>query len=149
MRRLLFVLTLAGALAAPVGAQAATTVEKIPFDDVVLLCNGHVVEISGTLLSTETTTTTPSGGATIAIHFQPQGVSGVDLATGTPYRATGLTRDVMVTSPPGGFTETFVNRFHIQATRGAESFVVSETFHITVSPDGTIRVVFDNFSSTC
>lgn len=52
-------------------------------------------------------------------------------------------------SPAGGFTETFVNRFHIQSTRGAESFVVTQTFHITITADGTIRVEFDNFSATC
>ena len=56
---------------------------------------------------------------------------------------------VGVTSPPGGYTETFVNQFHIQATGGAESFLVTELFHVTVTPDGTVRVMFDNFSSTC
>jgi hypothetical protein len=65
------------------------------------------------------------------------------------FHAVGLTRDVSVTSPPGGFTETFVNRFHIQATGGAQSFLVTELFHITVTADGTVRATIDNFSSTC
>jgi hypothetical protein len=56
---------------------------------------------------------------------------------------------VDVFSPPGGITSTFVNRFHIQATGGAQSFIVSETTHVTITPAGTVTVSFDNFSSTC
>jgi hypothetical protein len=84
-----------------------------------------------------------------AFHFQPQGVTGVDLVTGTVFHATGLTRDLIVNSPPGGITETFVNRFHIQATGGVESYIVTELFHVTVTPSGTVTVDFDNFASTC
>jgi hypothetical protein len=42
-----------------------------------------------------------------------------------------------------------VNRFHIQATTGAQSFIVSEVFHITVNPNGDVTAFVDNFSSTC
>ena len=137
------------ALVAAVSAQAATTVQKVPFDETLVLCNGDTVELTGTLLTITSTTSTPNGGLIAAVHFQPQHVSGVDATTGTVFRAVGLTRDVSVISPPGGYTETFVNRFHIQATGGAESFLVTELFHITVTADGTVRVTIDNFSSTC
>ena len=137
------------ALVAAVSAQAATTVQKVPFDETLVLCNGDTVELTGTLLTITSTTSTPNGGLIAAVHFQPQHVSGVDATTGTVFHAVGLTRDVSVISPPGGFTETFVNRFHIQATGGAQSFLVIELFHITVTADGTVRVMFDNFSSTC
>jgi hypothetical protein len=30
-----------------------------------------------------------------------------------------------------------------------KSFEVTETYHITISPDGTMRVEFDRFESTC
>jgi hypothetical protein len=136
-------------LAVAVGAQAGTTVQKERFDRSVVICNGDVVELTGTLLTTTSTTSTPNGGLIAAVHFQPRGVSGVDTTTGTVFHAVGLTRDVSVTSPPGGYTETFVNRFHIQATGGAQSFLVIELFHITMTADGTVRVMFDNFSSTC
>jgi hypothetical protein len=150
MRRLLMILAVVGALAGSLSAaQAGTTVEKIPFDSTFLLCNGDPIQISGTLLAVFSETTTPSGGHVVAFHFQPQGVAGVDLVTGTVFHATGLTRDVIVNSPAGGSTETFVNRFHIQATRGVESYIVSELFHVTVTPDGTVRVFFDNVSATC
>ena len=149
MRKLLLLLVTTAALAMPVAAQASATTEKVPFDADVLACNGDVIHISGTLLSIFTVTTTPSGGFVVSSHFQPQGIKGVDLTTGTPYVATGLTRDILVVSPSGGSTETFVNRFHIQATRGAQSFIVSEVFHITVNANGDVTAFVDNFSSTC
>jgi hypothetical protein len=150
MRRLSTALVVVvAALALSASAWAATTVQKIPFDADVVLCNGDTVHISGTLLDSATTTTTPSGGLIVAFHDNPQGISGVDTTTGTVFHATGLTREVDVTSPPGGFTTTFVNRFHIQATGGAQSFIVSETEHVTITPSGTVTVSFDNFSSTC
>jgi hypothetical protein len=149
MRRLLVILAAVGALAAPLGAQAGTTVEKQTFDDTFPLCNGDPIHLSGTLVAVISETTTPSGGEVLAFHFQPQGVTGVDLVTGTVFHATGLTRDLIVNSPAGGSTETFVNRFHIQATRGAQSYIISELFHVTVTPAGPVTVFFDNFSSTC
>ena len=149
MRKLLVLLITIAALAMPLAAQASATTEKVPFDANVTACNGDVIHITGTLLSIFTETTTPSGGFIVSSHFQPQGIMGVDLTTGTRYVATGLTRDILVTSPSGGSTETFVNRFHIQATSGAESFIVSEVFHITVNANGDVTAFVDNFSSTC
>ena len=149
MKRLLVILGAVAALAVPVGAQAATTVETQPFDTTFPICNGDLIHLSGRLLVVTSETTTASGADRFAIHFQPQGVSGVDLVTGTVFHATGLTRDLIVISPPGGFVETFVNYFHIQATRGAQSFIVREVFHVTVTANGTVRVSFDRFRSTC
>jgi hypothetical protein len=149
MRRLLLILAVVGALAGPVSAQASTTVERFTFDTTFPLCNGDPIHVSGPLLAVMTETATRSGGEVLSFHFQPQGVTGVDLVTGTVFHATGLTRDLIVSSPPGGSTETFVNRFHIQATRGAESYIISELFHVTVAPNGTVTAFFDNFASTC
>jgi len=149
MRRLLLILGVLCVMAVPLSAQASTTVEQVPFDDTFPLCNGDPIHISGTLLATTTERETPSGGHLFAFHFQPQGIRGVDLVTGTVFHATGLTRDLIVDSPAGGTTETFVNRFHIQATRGAQSYIVNDLFHITVTPDGTVRVEIAMSSTTC
>jgi hypothetical protein len=150
MKRVLLILAAVAGFAVTGGAApAATTVERQTFDATFPICNGDLIHLSGPLLVTTTTTLTPSGGLIVASHFQPQGVSGVDLSTGTVFHATGLTRDLIVFSPPGGITETFVNQFHIQATAGADSYIVTELFHITISPDGTVRSYFDNFSATC
>ena len=148
MRRLI-VLALFVALAMPLAAQAKGTVTKITFEDDVLLCNGDTVHLSGPLLIVDTITTTPSGGEIVTFRAGPQGIAGTDLATGIVYHATGVTRDSSITSPPGGFTETFINRFHIQATRGAESFIVTETFHVTITPTGAVTASIDKLSATC
>jgi hypothetical protein len=150
MARLFALVGLIAALSVPAAAQAATTVEKTPFvGDVQLCTSGDIVHLSGSLLVAFTETLTPRGGFMVAAHFQPQGISGVDTTTGTLYRASGLTRDLFVGFPAGGYTETFVNQFHIQATTGAESFLVREIFHVTVSPDGSARAFIDKFSATC
>jgi hypothetical protein len=149
MKRVLVILAVLASFALAAGAQAATNVEHQTFDATFPICNGDLIHLSGPLLATSTTTTTPSGGMLVTEHFQPQGVSGVDLSNGTVFQATGLTRDLTVFSPAGGMTETFVNRFHIQSTRGAQSYIITELFHITISPDGTVRSFFDNLSATC
>jgi hypothetical protein len=50
---------------------------------------------------------------------------------------------------PRGFTDAFVNQFHIQATTGEESFIVSEVLHITVNANGDLTASVDNFRATC
>jgi hypothetical protein len=149
LRRLLVLLALVGALAVVAAAQASTSITSFTFDTTFPLCNGDLIHVSGTLLGTATETQTPSGGEVMAFHFQPQGVTGVDLTTGTVFHATGLTRDIIVTFPAGGGTETFVNDFHIQATGGAQSYVVFEVVHITETPDGTVTASFDKMYTTC
>jgi hypothetical protein len=128
---------------------AATTVDRSTFDATFPLCNGELVHVSGPLLVSQSTTSTSSGGLITSFHFNPQGVTGVNLTTGAVYQATGMTGDVSVNSPAGGFTSTFVNQFRIQAIGGSESYIVTELFHVTISPDGTVRVLFDNFSPAC
>jgi hypothetical protein len=149
MARLLALVAVVVALCVPAAAQAATTVQKVPFVGEVRLCSsGDIVELSGTLLVTSTATANPSGGFLFADLFQPQGISGVDTTTGTLYRGTGSTRDLFTVSK-GGVTETDANHFHIQATTGAESFIVREVFHIVFGADGTQRVFLDKFSVIC
>jgi hypothetical protein len=149
MRRLLVSLGVVVAFGVPVTAQAATTVGQSTFEATFPICNGDLVRVSGPLATVTSVTTTSSGGVIMAVHFQPQGVTGINLSTGATFRATGVTRDLLVISPSGGITETFVNRFQLQATGGAESYIVSEVFHVTVSADGTVRVVFDKVSTSC
>jgi hypothetical protein len=149
MKKLLLFLATTLALALPVNAQAAATTESFQFETDVLACNGDLIHLSGTLLVVFTETATPSGGFVFSSHFQPQGIKGVDLVTGTKFIGTGLTRDLVVITPAGGFTEAFVNQFHIQATTGAESFIVSEVFHITVNANGELTAFVDNFRATC
>jgi hypothetical protein len=149
MRRLLIVVLLAIGLVVPAAsAQAATTVERnIPFEDTIEGC-GETITLSGTLIGIFTEQPLDKGGFLVTFHFQPQGVAGTS-SNGIPYHATGLTRETTVSVPSGGFTDTFVNRFHIVGTRGAPTYYVKELSHITVTPDGNISVIIDNFSIEC
>jgi hypothetical protein len=136
-------------LAIPVAtARASTTVERnIPFDATIEGC-GETITLSGTLLGVFTEQQLDGGGFLLTFHFQPQGVSGTN-SSGIPYHATGLTRETTVLAPSGGFTDTFISRFHIVGTMGAPTYYVKETAHITVTPSGDVTVFFDNFSLEC
>lgn len=139
----------AAALVLPAAAQAATTTFTTPFQADVTACNGDTIRLSGQLLGVVTATANPAGGVVVSTHFQPQGIRGVDLQTGTAYLGTGLTLDLTVVSPSGVTSFTYVNRFHVQATAGAESYDVSVTAHITALADGTVTAFVDNISAAC
>ena len=149
MRKLLLFMGLAiGLVLAATPAEAATTIERnIPIEDTIDDC-GETITLSGTLLGIFTEQPLPNGGFLVTFHFQPQGVTGTS-SSGVTYHATGLTRETTVTVPSGGFTDTFVNRFHIVGTGGAPTFYVKETLHLTVSATGEITASVDNFSEEC
>jgi hypothetical protein len=129
-------------------APAATTIEKgIPFEATIEAC-GETITLSGTLLGVFIEQPLGGGGFLLSFHFQPQGVSGTS-SSGVPYHANGLTRETTVLIPSGGFTDTFVNRFHIVGTMGAPTYYVKETFHITVLANGDVVAFVDNFSLEC
>lgn len=148
MKKLALLVTLTAALVLPAAAaQAATTVEKMPFDATFDAC-GETITLSGTVVAILTERPLTGGGFLVTFHFQPQGVTGTS-SSGVVYHGTGLTRDTSVQVPSGGLTDTFINRFHIVGTRGAPTFYVKETVHLTVSPTGEIRASVDNVSEEC
>jgi hypothetical protein len=148
MRRLIaLVMPVAVALVIASPASAATTREIIPFEDTITDC-GNTIHISGEVLAIYTVNETPSGGFLVAAHFQPRRITGTD-ELGRPYIGTGLTRDILVVTPAGGETSTFVNRFHIVGTMGAPTLSISDTFHITVTPSGEVVTVVDRSSVEC
>jgi hypothetical protein len=139
---------LLASLVLPSAAQAATTTLTTPLQADIQACSGDTIRLSGQLLGVFTVNIDSAGGFVFSSHVQPQGIAGVGLQTGTKYLGTGLTLDLVVVNPIGGATFTFVNRFHIQATGGADSFDVSQTLHTTVRPDGTVTAFVDNFSAS-
>jgi hypothetical protein len=133
----------------PAAASAATITQTTPFEGTVLACNGvDTIHLKGQLLIVFTETFNSAGGAIFAIHSQPQGIRGTDQDE-TKYLGTGLTLDLSVLSPTGVVNFTFIDRFHIQATAGAQSFDFSATIHITAFPDGTVTAAVGNFSGPC
>jgi hypothetical protein len=148
MKKLALLITLTAGLVLPAAtAQAATTTEKMPFESTFDAC-GETITLSGTLIAILTEQPLRGGGFLVTFHFQPQGVSGTS-SSGVVYHATGLTRETTVQVPSGGFTDTFINRFHIVATAGGPSFYVKETVHVTVSPTGEIRTFVEFASEEC
>jgi hypothetical protein len=148
-KKLTVLAILAAALAAPTGAVAATTTLTVPLQRDVVACNGDIIRISGQLLVAFGATANAAGGFTFTTHVQPQGATGVDVQTGTKYLGTGVAQETVVLAPSGTATITAVNQFHLQATAGAQSYDVRETFHFTAFPDGTVTAFVDNVYATC
>lgn len=148
MKWVLALVTLVAGLAISVGtAGAFTTVEKIPFEVTLTEC-GETISLSGQLNVVFTVQELGGGGFLVTSHANPQGVTGAS-SSGARYQATGMTTSTTVSIPSGGFTATFVNRFHIVGTMGAPTFAVTDTLHITITPNGDVTAVVDNFSLKC
>jgi hypothetical protein len=149
LAKMILIAAILAAFGLPAAANAATITQTTPFEGTVLACNGvDTIQLKGQLLIVFTETFNSAGGAILAIHGQPQGISGTD-QNKTKYLGTGLTLDLSVFSPTGVVNVTFIDRFHIQATTGAQSFDFSATVHITVLPDGTLTAAVGNFSGPC
>ena len=83
-------------------------------------------------------------------HFQPQGISGVGLATGDTYQATGVTQDHFSGSFNNGqFSATFINNFRIVGQGPGNNFLVHENFHLTINANGEVATTHDNFNVEC
>ena len=110
---------------------------------------GETVDLSGNL-HTLITETINGNNVSGVMHFQPQGVSGTGETTGLKYQATGVTSTSFKMSLQNGQANmTFVNRFDVIGQGPGNNFTVHETAHITFNADGTITVMFDNFSIEC
>lgn len=138
----------------PVLAAATTFREnvRLPIDIYVYIpCAaggaGEFVQLSGTLHILFVTTLNGSGGFHSKYHFQPQGISGYGEITGAKYQGTGVTQGTF--NGRVGFEATDVNNFRIIGQGPGNNFMIHETFHITVRPDGTVTAFVDNFSVKC
>jgi len=154
-RRSLILCTSAALLLTAIPAQAAVvTNTSNPINLVVFVpCAnggaGEFVQLSGFLHVQSSVTADKSGGIHFSEHFNPQGVSGAGLTTGDRYSGTGLTRDDFSATSSGVVQISFVNRFDMIGQGPDNNFSIHETGHVTVFPDGTVTVNFDNFSTTC
>ena len=139
MRRMLVILGLAGALTAPLGAQAATTVSRDTLDFTVTICNGDLVHVTGTQVVVLSDTLT---------NVRSQGLTAVDLTTGTIYNGANSSFDIFVPTPSGASVETFSQDLRLVAP-GGESFTATGLFHGTITPDGIFRVFLAKESVPC
>ena len=149
VKKLVALVVIIAGLAFPAATNAAATTGTVSFEASITDCNLNRIQLNGSLLIIATTTLTPSGGFASTIHSQPLNVRGVGLDTGASYIGTGLTRDTSIALPSGGLVLTFVNNVHVQGTAGADSFVVSQLLHITVTGGGTVTAFVDNSFTSC
>lgn len=145
MKRLIGILAVVVALAVPTTALASTTTETFTDYRSFNICNGDEIQVTLPLLYVTTETQTASGGWLVNVHHSAQGVTAVDLDTGTGYRGGGMTRWFTLSTSSGEASETFVNRFHLQALGSAQELTVKvfETAHVQVAADGSVQVDFD------
>ena len=108
---------------------------------------GENVALSGDLHTLFTTTFDSNGGFHAKVHFNPQGVSGIGQTTGDKYQGTGVTQSEI--NGRVGYETSFVNNFRIIGQGPGNNFMIHETMHITVHPDGTVTGFVDNFSVSC
>jgi hypothetical protein len=155
MKRASFILSALVALFLSANAVAAVTTNAIvPIDQNVFIpCanggSGEDVPLRGPLHILSRTTITGKT-AHVDIQANPQDVTGVGSVTGAVYKATGITRQAIQVNGPGfPANETFVNNFRIIGRDAAPSFLLHETFHVTIDANGTLTAAIDNFSVSC
>lgn len=140
----------------PVGAEAtvATTSVRIPlpqpFQRLVPCAAGgagELVDFAGTLHVLFHTTLDGSGGFHAKTHFQPQGVTGIGLATGDIYRGTGGFQDQL--NGAVGEEYTLIDNFRLIGPGPDNNFLLHETFHLTVNANGVATAYVSNYSVEC
>jgi len=138
-------------LLAVTSASATATTEKIPFDVVLApeeAC-GEAIHLSGTLLAEFSFTETSSGNVEIGFHFNPQGITGVGLASGATYHATGETLGTTTIRATGGISDTFVNNFKIIGEGSALNFLETDVIHVTVNANGVVTATVEKSMIRC
>jgi hypothetical protein len=125
---------------------------SVPIDLVVFIpCAnggaGELIEMTGPLHIVLNLTFDNAGGVHVKEHFQPQGLSGTGSITGDKYQGTGVTQDEF--NAKVGFAFTYVNNFRMIGQGPGNNFLVHETFHVTVNPNGTVTTIFDKLSVDC
>ncbi len=136
-------------------ANAASSV-KVPFaQGVFVSCAdgglGEFLIISGTLHIVSHTSFDNNGGFHDKFHFQPLNTKGTGPVTGDTYRGVGVTQQTLNISGDGlPFEFTFVNNFRMIGTgKGAVSFHVHETFHVTINNNGVPTAQVAKTRITC
>ena len=136
-------------------AQPNTQVFDMPFDVTWPLpcANGGIgedVHISGTVHAV-TTTVINKNAVTAIFTFNPVGLTGVGLTTGTLYHVVGITRQTWnVQNAIFPVEITFVNKALLIGQGSAPNGTyVFETQHISINANGVTTVNFDNVVFRC
>ena len=133
---------------APVAsAETGTSNSALAFNEVFGGCT-ELIHVTGELHILFHSTLTSSGSVHFKSHFQPQGVKGTGLVTGTKYEATGVTQEEFNYNGPLPHTETLVNNFRLVGQGPGNNFLVHENFHITISSNGVQQLITTTSASS-
>jgi hypothetical protein len=119
---------------------ASVTVVQEPLSQQVTLCNGDIVDLTGTMV------TAFNGNVLTSAHTQD--MVGIDETTGTIYHGQQTLFDILPPDSSGGGVETFHASTVLVAADGRR-FRDIGTFHATVLPDGTLQVLDFRESVVC
>ena len=125
---------------------------RVPSDFVLFVpCAAHgageIVTFTGHFHFLIVTVIDDQGGFHSKFTNQPQGISGIGLSTGAKYQATGQTQGTF--NGKVGFETTFIDNVRIVGQGPGNNFLIHETFHMTVNPDGTVTAFVDHVSIEC
>jgi hypothetical protein len=140
MKRLVVPLLLVAALVTASAATASVTVVQEPLNHQVTLCNGDIVDLTGTLV------TAFNGNVLTSAHTQD--MVGIDETIGTIYHGQQTLFDIVPPDSSGGGVETF-HVATVLVTADGQRFRDIGTFHATVLPDGTLQVFRSSESIVC
>jgi opacity protein-like surface antigen len=156
MKRFLFLAALAATfgLSAVAASQAAVvTNTTIPISGTVVNpCNGELVPFTGDLHLLFRVTFDQAGGLHVGVHEDIQ-ATGVGATTGAKYELNAVLNEEVnygfVLGGNGAAEETIVESELFVAQGSAPNFVLKLLEHITITPDGTVRVLNIDFDTEC
>jgi hypothetical protein len=155
-RTIVFLAVVIGVLAAAMPAAAdATTLTtnqefEVSFPVFVPCANGGAGEfvlLSGTQHQLFHVTTDGNGGLHLKSTIQSQGLSGIGLTTADRYQGTGATQSE--TDLTVGVEQTLVSSFKVIGEGTDNNFLVQQTTHLTVTPNGDLTAFVNDFSVEC
>lgn len=154
MKRNILLIAIFGVLvafaASRVYAATITNDQDVPISgSVPNPCTGNIDTFSGTEHLHESETFSPSGTvhADALLH-----ISGLKLQDATVGQCSGQASDfesINTTTSSLPLTETAHMTIQFECSGPANNFSVDEQAHITINPDGTVTVSFDNFDIVC
>ncbi len=147
----LFLVTFA-ALCIVAAASAQATTERIvfteTFDDVVSVeCIGEPLEVTGTVTSALRSTVTPTGSLLTGGHTNAD-MTATGLISGDTYRVVDI-REITTNIGSEALQGIGAWAFLIVGPGAGNNLLLTNQYHVTVTPNGDVTVDFLNITTKC
>jgi hypothetical protein len=139
---------LAGSSSAHAQASTTTTNLRLPLDTTLANpCTGELITFGGTIHLVIHATTTPSGDFHATVHQNLQNASGIAAESGDTFQFQfGTTETLNVAA---GTETTLSQNLRVVGPGPDNNFLLHQTTHLTINPNGEATAVVDNFFATC